>query len=181
MSKSIQDQRIELLRGSGGLSSLPEHELRDLATRVHRNRYEPNQLIFRKKDASTGMMVVVSGRMKITSVGITGNEVILNIIDPGHSTPASMRSAASTTSASRPACGSPAPVHGAGRRRDARGRAGRDRRQRADVAAGVRSFPVQTTGRSERRGGALRFEAPPVFQPALGAFPQNVSRTRLLS
>jgi len=83
MSNSIHDQLLDLLRGSEVLTSLPENELRDLATRVHRNRYEANQLIFRKKDASTGMMAVVSGRVKITSVGISGSEVILNIIDPG--------------------------------------------------------------------------------------------------
>ncbi len=74
---------VELLRSSAILGHLPEDELHELAGRVHRTQYAKDEFIFRKGDEGSGLMVVVSGRVKITSVGATGNEVLLNMIDPG--------------------------------------------------------------------------------------------------
>lgn len=83
MATSLRDRMVELLRGSTLLDALPESELRELATHVHRSHHETGDLIFRKGDVGSGMMVVVSGRVKISSVGSSGNEVILNVIEPG--------------------------------------------------------------------------------------------------
>jgi CRP-like cAMP-binding protein len=83
MPTPVQDQLVELLRASSLLDSLPEAELRELSERVHRTKHGPGDLIFRKNDAGSGMMVVVKGRVKIMSVGVSGSEVLLNIIDPG--------------------------------------------------------------------------------------------------
>lgn len=80
---TLQDKLIELLRASSILNALPDEELRDLSGAVHRSKYAPGETIFRKHDESTGMMILVSGRVKITSVGSAGAELILNIIDPG--------------------------------------------------------------------------------------------------
>lgn len=79
----LQDKLIELLRASTILSVLPDDELRELSTAVLRSKHGPGDTIFRKNDEGKGMMIVVSGRVKITSVGASGSEVILNIIDPG--------------------------------------------------------------------------------------------------
>jgi CRP-like cAMP-binding protein len=83
MATPVQDQLVDLLRGSAILDVLPESELRALTHRIHRSKYAAGDVIFRKNDEGAGMMVVVSGRVKITSVGAQGNELILNIIDPG--------------------------------------------------------------------------------------------------
>jgi len=83
MATPLQDQLVALLRGSKLLDNLPESELRALSLQIRRSRYDPGDVIFRKRDEGSGMMVVVSGRVKITSVGASGSEVILNIIDPG--------------------------------------------------------------------------------------------------
>jgi CRP/FNR family cyclic AMP-dependent transcriptional regulator len=77
------DALVDLLRGSAILGHLPDSELRELAGRVHRSRYAKGEFIFRKGDEGSGLMVVVSGRVNITSVGISGDEVLLNITDPG--------------------------------------------------------------------------------------------------
>lgn len=84
MATPIQDQLVRLLRASALLDSLPDSELRTLSQRVHRTTHAAGDVIFRKADEGSGMMVVVSGRVKITSVGGGGSEVLLNIIDPGH-------------------------------------------------------------------------------------------------
>ena len=83
MATPVQDQLVALLRGSKLLDVLPEAELRELSTRVHRTKHSSGDTIFRKHDAGSGMMVLVSGRVKITSVGSSGTEIMLNIIDPG--------------------------------------------------------------------------------------------------
>lgn len=83
MATPLRDQMVKLLRGSALLDALPESELRELATRVHRSQHEAGETIFRKGDEGSGMMVVLRGRVKITSVGASGSEVILNVIEPG--------------------------------------------------------------------------------------------------
>jgi CRP-like cAMP-binding protein len=83
MATPLQDKMVELLRASTILRSLPEAELRQLAQRVHRTKHGTGDVIFRKGDEGSGMMVVVSGRVKISSVGASGNEVLFNVMDPG--------------------------------------------------------------------------------------------------
>ncbi len=56
----------------------------DLVLRHMRSvRYRPDQVIFRKGDPGTSMMLVVSGRVKICSSSWDGREVVLNLIDAG--------------------------------------------------------------------------------------------------
>jgi len=76
-------QIVELLRGSLLLRSLPAEMLERVAPRVRSFRCPADQLIFRKGDEGEGMMVVVSGRVKIVSVSPSGGEVLLNIIERG--------------------------------------------------------------------------------------------------
>lgn len=55
-------------------------ELEPLARTV---RYRAKQSIYRKGDPGSSMMIVVSGRVIISSLSTQGSEVILNIINPG--------------------------------------------------------------------------------------------------
>jgi CRP-like cAMP-binding protein len=74
---------VALLRGSALLALLPEAELQGLADRVHRSRHGSGAFIFRKGDEGAGMMIVLKGRVKIGSVGVSGSELILNVMEPG--------------------------------------------------------------------------------------------------
>lgn len=73
----------ELLHSSDLLRAIPERELDTLAGRVRRSRHARGELIFTRGDAGTGVMLLVSGRVKIVSVSQSGTEVIYNIIEPG--------------------------------------------------------------------------------------------------
>lgn len=84
MSAIDSRQLRDMLRSSDVLRAIPEHELDPLAARLRRSRYTRGRLLFTKGDEGTGVMLVVSGRVKIVSVSPSGGEVILNIIEPGH-------------------------------------------------------------------------------------------------
>ncbi len=73
MPSLSQSQIVQLLGGSGLLRSIPAEELEKVAPQVRSSRYSANQLIFRKGDEGGGMMVVVSGRVKIVSVSPAGS------------------------------------------------------------------------------------------------------------
>lgn len=79
------DEIRTALRASPLLRSLGEDSLRELATRVRIARWDRNQVVLRKGDPGNAMMIVISGRVKITSVADSGRERILNIIEPGES------------------------------------------------------------------------------------------------
>ena len=83
MATSFQSKMVDLLRASSLLEALPESELEALAERAHRTRYDTGDVIFRKGDDGSGMMVLVTGRVKIGSVSHAGGEVILNVMEPG--------------------------------------------------------------------------------------------------
>ena len=83
MATPLLDQMVALLRRSALLDTLPDPELRELATRVHRSEHDSGDPIFHKGDEGSGMMIVMRGRVKITSVGLSGGEVILNVIEAG--------------------------------------------------------------------------------------------------
>jgi CRP-like cAMP-binding protein len=65
------------------LSVLTPTQLAELAGRARIETHAANQTLFRKGDAGTGMMVVVRGRVRISSQSAEGQEVVLNIIKPG--------------------------------------------------------------------------------------------------
>lgn len=83
MSATSPRQLRDMLRSSDLLRALPEHELDGLAARARRSRHPRGRLLFTKGDEGSGLMLVVSGRVKIVSVSPSGAEVILNIIEPG--------------------------------------------------------------------------------------------------
>jgi len=83
MSPISLKQLRDLLGNSQLLRTIPEHELELLSGRVRRSQLSRGQLIFMKNDEGTGVMLLVSGRVKIVSVSPSGSEVIHNIISPG--------------------------------------------------------------------------------------------------
>jgi CRP-like cAMP-binding protein len=72
-----------LLKSSVLFRGLPDAELAKLANFARTVRYAARQPIYRRGDPGDSMMIVVSGRVIISSLSRAGTEVILNIIDPG--------------------------------------------------------------------------------------------------
>jgi hypothetical protein len=50
------------------LRSIPEPDLEELASHVHRSHHAAHELIFTKRDEGTSVMFVAAGRVKIVSV-----------------------------------------------------------------------------------------------------------------
>ncbi len=73
----------ELLKGSSILRCLSERQLETLETHVRTVHFPANKTVFRKDDPGDTMMIVVSGRMKITTTSMDGSEMIINTILPG--------------------------------------------------------------------------------------------------
>ena len=69
--------RVSVLRG------LAADELEDLARLVRRVRFVRGESIFRQGDPSDILLIVISGQVRVLSSAEDGNEVLLNIIDPG--------------------------------------------------------------------------------------------------
>jgi CRP-like cAMP-binding protein len=72
-----------VLKGSTLFRELPDAELAKLESIVRTVRYAARQPIYRKGDPGGSMMIVLSGRVLISSLSRHGSEVILNIIGPG--------------------------------------------------------------------------------------------------
>lgn len=65
------------------LRHLPEEDLRRLVALARNRQFTNNELIFAKGDPATGMMAVLSGRVRIVSYSLDGKEVVLRVIEPG--------------------------------------------------------------------------------------------------
>ena len=62
---------------------LPDDALAALAARTVMTKYAVNQQIFAQGDDGDEMLVVVDGRVKITSASLDGKEIIINTINAG--------------------------------------------------------------------------------------------------
>lgn len=63
--------------------ALPEEDLNSLIAHGTTANFRAGEIIFRSDDPGESMMVVLSGRVKISTVSLDGREAILNFIDPG--------------------------------------------------------------------------------------------------
>ena len=81
-SDRIPDKR-KLLETHLLLSHLAPEDLDKLVSYSRVMRYRANDSIFLKGSPGTGMMAVISGRVKISAPSPDGKEVILNLINPG--------------------------------------------------------------------------------------------------
>lgn len=81
------DQKHQSVRDILAEASLLEYvapvELERLAGRATISSYEPDQCILRRGDPGTGMMSVVSGRVRISTRSAEGRELVLAVIGPG--------------------------------------------------------------------------------------------------
>lgn len=65
------------------LKTLSEEELKELAAVARKEHVGAGAVIFRKGAPGTSMYMLVDGRVKITTSGPTGNELLLALVDPG--------------------------------------------------------------------------------------------------
>lgn len=80
---TAQDQARDALRNSSFLGGLPDPLLDQIAARARLAHFDKNETIYRRGDAGDTMMVILSGRVKITNVSAEAREVILNFLGPG--------------------------------------------------------------------------------------------------
>jgi len=64
-------------------ADLDETELEELATLLRRRRYAKGEVIFREGDAGASLFIVEEGRVKLAIGSPEGNEVILDLLEPG--------------------------------------------------------------------------------------------------
>ena len=68
---------------TGFLAVLDEDERSDLLARSHRRRYRRGAPVFHEGGGSDGVVVVLSGRVKVSTVTADGKEVVLAFRGPG--------------------------------------------------------------------------------------------------
>ncbi len=83
MSAVTQIDKRALLSEHSLLRHLPVETLDELAKYARIQRYDAKDVIFEMGAPGTGMMAVISGRVKISSVSAGGKEVVLEYINPG--------------------------------------------------------------------------------------------------
>ena len=83
MEGNVPDRRTSLLAGHSFFKSLSDAQLAELADLTHEREFSRGQIIFQKGDAGDGLMAVLAGRVKISTVSVEGKEVVFNIINPG--------------------------------------------------------------------------------------------------
>src|SRR5919202_3448947 len=79
--RSAQARRA--LAGNEVLGALEPAEAEALVARGRVARYEAAEAIFRQGDPGDSMMIVLSGRVRISNTVPGGKEAIINFIDPG--------------------------------------------------------------------------------------------------
>jgi CRP/FNR family transcriptional regulator, cyclic AMP receptor protein len=74
---------VDALGESEIFGALYEDELKELARLGTTVRYPSGRTLFERGDPGDSLMVVLDGRVKISSLSAEGREVVLNFIDPG--------------------------------------------------------------------------------------------------
>ena len=64
-------------------ADLSQAELDDLTVLLHRRRYAKGEVIFREGDAGSSLLIIEEGRVKLSLCSPEGNEVILDLLEPG--------------------------------------------------------------------------------------------------
>jgi CRP/FNR family cyclic AMP-dependent transcriptional regulator len=78
------EARARLLRGHFLLAQMRGDELHRLAAFSHLITYEPGAVIFRKGDRDTDLMILASGRVKMSATSNDGRELLVNLVEEGH-------------------------------------------------------------------------------------------------
>jgi CRP-like cAMP-binding protein len=77
------DATLSVLRQVPYLRSLPALALRSLAINLRTDRYQADDVVFRKGDPSEGLCIVVSGRVRTVTISPEGREQVLKVFRPG--------------------------------------------------------------------------------------------------
>src|SRR3977135_4512261 len=72
-----------ILKAKSVLASLPDAALDQLLRRASTARYAKGQAIYQRGDKGDSLMVILSGRIKITNVTAQAREVVLNFLGEG--------------------------------------------------------------------------------------------------
>ncbi len=83
MTRKADIETREFVSGHLLLDQLEPHELNTLLTFARTERYGANEVIFRKGDPGQSMMIVVKGRIKISSSAPDGKEAVLTVLGEG--------------------------------------------------------------------------------------------------
>lgn len=83
MTEHRTQEAVRLLAESQLFRGLDESALAGLASRAIRRHYDEDEVILVRGAESGSLGVIVSGRVKVTSVGDTGNEVLLDLVGRG--------------------------------------------------------------------------------------------------
>lgn len=64
-------------------SDLPDEGLAELATKLHRRRFEHDQIIFHKNDPGSTLYIIISGKVKIALPSSDGENVLVALLSTG--------------------------------------------------------------------------------------------------
>lgn len=85
---SIQSAQAEsicrFLQRNTFLGQLPDAALDSLVERGQRRSYARKEVIYRRGEPGDSLMVVVSGRVKLTNVNASGKQIVLQFLAPGN-------------------------------------------------------------------------------------------------
>lgn len=77
------DDKASLIAGSWLLKTLSPDAVRQVLPFIRAKTYKSGQVIFRRGDPGSSMMVVADGRVKIRSTSVENREVVFNLIERG--------------------------------------------------------------------------------------------------
>jgi CRP-like cAMP-binding protein len=77
------DRAREALKALSFLGGLPDPMLDQLAARAHVKRYRKGETIFERDGAGESLMIVLSGRAKISNITSDAREIVLNFLGKG--------------------------------------------------------------------------------------------------
>lgn len=76
--------RARLLRGHFLLAQMSDKDLSRIAAFSHLAEFERDAVVFRQGDRDNDLMILASGRVKMSATSNDGRELLVNIVEEGH-------------------------------------------------------------------------------------------------
>jgi CRP/FNR family cyclic AMP-dependent transcriptional regulator len=83
IAKTVQE-KTRLLRNHFLLQNLSQSDLERIVAAATCARFGRNEKIFRRGESETDLMIMVSGRVKLSATSTDGQELLANIVERGH-------------------------------------------------------------------------------------------------
>ena len=83
IAKTVQEKR-RLLRSHFLLRNLSQFDLERIAAAATCARFGRHEKIFRRGESETNLIIMVSGRVKLSATSTDGQELLANIVERGH-------------------------------------------------------------------------------------------------